>query len=75
MLSSLYQNDIQSVLIEGGLKTLQSFIDRTLWDEARVITNGEMIIEKGISAPEMKNFEMKEQNTYYSDTISYFSRK
>ena len=44
LLSSLYENDIQSLLVEGGAKTLQSFIDQNLWDEARVITNGKMII-------------------------------
>ena len=48
--------NIQSVLIEGGAKTLQSFIDAGLWDEARVITNEELIIENGIAAPEMKRF-------------------
>ncbi len=61
MLSSLYENEIQSVLVEGGAKTLQSFIDQNLWDEARVITNREMIIEEGINAPEMKNFKLLQQ--------------
>ncbi len=75
MLASLYENNIQSVLVEGGAKTLQSFIDEDLWDEARVITNREMIIEEGINAPEMKNFNMVRQESYYSDMIDYFTRK
>ena len=29
---------IQSIIIEGGAKTLESFIDAELWDEARVFT-------------------------------------
>ena len=35
MLSALYKLNIQSVLVEGGAKTLQPFIDIGLWDEAR----------------------------------------
>ena len=75
MLSSLYGNEIQSVLIEGGAKTLQSFIDQDLWDEARVITNREMIIEEGINAPEMKNFNLVREENNFSDSIDYFCRK
>ena len=75
LLSSLYENDIQSVLIEGGPKTLQVFIDQNLWDEARVISNSEMVIEEGINAPEMKNFELIREENYFSDRINYFRRK
>ena len=75
MLSSLYQKDIQSVLVEGGAKTLQSFIDHNFWDEARVITNQRMIIEEGINAPEMKNFNFLHEEKYFTDSISYFNRK
>ncbi len=56
ILQSLFEMNIQSVMVEGGSKTLQSFIDTGLWDEARVITNEELIIENGIAAAEMKNF-------------------
>jgi len=34
MLADLYRRGIQSLLVEGGSQTLQSFIDRGLWDEA-----------------------------------------
>jgi diaminohydroxyphosphoribosylaminopyrimidine deaminase/5-amino-6-(5-phosphoribosylamino)uracil reductase len=75
LLSSLYENEIQSLLVEGGAKTLQSFIDQNLWDEARVITNGKMIIEEGMDAPAMKNFDLVQQEKLFSDEISYFNRK
>jgi diaminohydroxyphosphoribosylaminopyrimidine deaminase/5-amino-6-(5-phosphoribosylamino)uracil reductase len=48
--SILYQNDIQSVIIEGGSKTLQSFIDANLWDEARVF-KGDTTFQNGTLAP------------------------
>lgn len=50
----LYKHEIQSVLIEGGSKTLQSFIDANLWDEAFVFT-GEGEFEDGIKAPILNN--------------------
>jgi diaminohydroxyphosphoribosylaminopyrimidine deaminase/5-amino-6-(5-phosphoribosylamino)uracil reductase len=46
----LYKNKIQSVIIEGGAKTLQSFIDVKLWDEAFVFI-GNIKLNEGINAP------------------------
>jgi diaminohydroxyphosphoribosylaminopyrimidine deaminase / 5-amino-6-(5-phosphoribosylamino)uracil reductase len=46
----LYKNNIQSIIIEGGTKTIQSFIDANLWDEARVF-RGKKIFQNGIIAP------------------------
>lgn len=46
----LYENEITSVIIEGGAKTLQTFIDENLWDEARVFS-GQNTFKEGIKAP------------------------
>jgi diaminohydroxyphosphoribosylaminopyrimidine deaminase/5-amino-6-(5-phosphoribosylamino)uracil reductase len=46
----LQKHQIQSVIIEGGTKTLQTFIDANLWDEARIFT-GDTFFEKGIKGP------------------------
>jgi len=35
ILADLHQRKIQSVLVEGGAKVLQSFIEAGLWDEIR----------------------------------------
>ena len=72
ILHSLFEMNIQSVLVEGGAKTLQSIIDAGLWDEARVITNETLIIENGIASPELKEFNLEKQERYFSDLISYF---
>ncbi len=74
LMHSLFENNIQSVIIEGGPKTLQSFIDKDLWDEARVITNEELIIENGIAAPEIRNFILEKYEKYASDMISYYGK-
>ena len=54
----LYKHQIQSVIIEGGSRTLQTFIDEKLWDEARVFI-GNKTFETGIKAPilALKNIE------------------
>jgi diaminohydroxyphosphoribosylaminopyrimidine deaminase / 5-amino-6-(5-phosphoribosylamino)uracil reductase len=53
ILYQLYLQDIQSVIIEGGAKTLNNFIDAGLWDEARIFT-GEALLNNGITAPEIE---------------------
>jgi len=53
ILFQLYLQDIQSVIIEGGAGTLNSFIEAGLWDEARIFT-GDKELKKGIKAPEVK---------------------
>ena len=46
----LFKNDINSVIIEGGARSLQTFIDENLWDEARVFY-GNNTFRKGTKAP------------------------
>ncbi len=46
----LYLRNIQSVIIEGGRQTIQTFIDANIWDEARVF-RGKIFFGDGIKAP------------------------
>ena len=46
----LFKNNINSIIIEGGAKTLQTFINENLWDEARIFT-GPVSFKSGIKAP------------------------
>jgi len=46
----LQKHKLQSVIIEGGTQTLQTFIDANLWDEAFVFS-GENTFGNGIKAP------------------------
>lgn len=56
----LYKHQIQSVIIEGGTQTLQTFIDENLWDEARVFM-GNVTFKEGIKAPVLGKKAMSEQ--------------
>ena len=50
IIKALYQHQIQSVIIEGGRQTLQTFIDTNLWDEARIFI-GNVQFTAGTKAP------------------------
>jgi len=54
IVDKLFENNIQSIIIEGGRKTIQSFIDAHLWDEARVFIGG-INLNKGTKAPKINN--------------------
>jgi len=51
ILNVLYKHKIQSVIIEGGTKVLDSFIKDNLWDEARIFVS-DSFLEKGLKAPD-----------------------
>jgi diaminohydroxyphosphoribosylaminopyrimidine deaminase/5-amino-6-(5-phosphoribosylamino)uracil reductase len=72
IVKALYESKIQSVIIEGGAKTLQSFIDNNLWDEARVITNSKFEIDNGISAPDLKGEHLSFEEKIQNDIIKYY---
>lgn len=69
----LYKHQIQSVIVEGGLQTLQTFIDANLWDETIVFV-GQNSFKEGIKAPILtakiaseKNIKNDILKTYYND--------
>ena len=49
----LLKNNINSVIVEGGPKTLNYFIKENLWDEARIFIS-EKEFNNGIKAPEIE---------------------
>lgn len=57
----LYNHQIQSIIIEGGRQTLQSFIDSNLWDESRVFYS-KKILKNGIKAPNLKGVSFIEKH-------------
>ena len=60
VLHSLYNRNIQSIIIEGGTKTLNEFINQNLWDETRLFI-GKTNFGNGIPAPV---FIAKENENY-----------
>lgn len=60
IVESLYEHQIQSVIIEGGSQTLQTFIDANLWDEARVFI-GNIHFTNGKKAPQLVSKEAEKR--------------
>lgn len=56
----LQEHQIQSLIVEGGTKTLKTFIDENLWDEALVFV-GDNNFGTGVKAPVIKK-NYKENN-------------
>jgi diaminohydroxyphosphoribosylaminopyrimidine deaminase / 5-amino-6-(5-phosphoribosylamino)uracil reductase len=63
----LFEKNIQSVIIEGGTQTLQTFIDATIWDEARVF-KGTIFFENGKKAPSI-NHKFKSKTRILDDEL------
>ncbi len=63
LVADLYKRNIQSIIIEGGAQTLQSFVDANLWDEARVFT-GEKSFGKGIKTPAFEGKLISEESVF-----------
>lgn len=74
LMEKLYENNIQSVIIEGGSFTLKQFIEANLWDEAIVIKNENLILENGTKAPEL-DFNYSEKKNFRDNVIYFFKSR
>lgn len=73
ILNNLYQNNIQSVIIEGGTTTIQSFIDTGLWDEAYQFMGTEVLFHKGLKAPLLKgNYHIHKREMIQNDVLKIY---
>ena len=72
VLQYLYKKQLNSVMIEGGSKTLQYFINAGLWDEARVITNTNLFLNKGVTAPLFNYQKLASTVNIFTDRIDFF---
>ncbi len=66
----LYKANINSVIVEGGAKTLQLFINSGLWDEARVFI-GQSDFREGIKAPKCKG-KLIDKQQLLDDTLKIY---
>tara|TARA_R110001583_G_scaffold145635_2_gene297627 strand:+ start:62373 stop:63437 length:1065 start_codon:yes stop_codon:yes gene_type:complete len=66
----LYKYEIQSVIIEGGKQTLQSFITTNLWDEAFVFV-GDVEFKEGLESPKLKKAPFEIQKIS-NDTLTVY---
>lgn len=53
IMNFLYINKVQSLIVEGGAITHQSFLDAGLWDEIRIETATAKFVKTGTEAPRL----------------------
>jgi diaminohydroxyphosphoribosylaminopyrimidine deaminase / 5-amino-6-(5-phosphoribosylamino)uracil reductase len=68
----LYQHGVQSVIIEGGRQTIQTFIDANLWDEARVFKS-KTILNEGTKAPKISTKSSEKEVILDDELLTYFN--
>ena len=66
----LFEEGVQSLIVEGGALTLNAFIEARLWDEARVF-KGKAKFIKGIPAPELPGAPMTETSIREDRLLHY----
>ena len=71
ILDDLYGRGIQSLLVEGGARLLQSFIDAGLWDEARIET-APFALGTGVAAPALTDALLQDSEDYGGQRLQYF---
>jgi diaminohydroxyphosphoribosylaminopyrimidine deaminase / 5-amino-6-(5-phosphoribosylamino)uracil reductase len=71
ILHALYEENIQSVLIEGGAAMLNSFIKSGLWDELHLLRNTKLLAGKGIRGPEEPMGRLLETKVLQNDRIEW----
>lgn len=71
-MQELARRQILSILVEGGARTLQHFIQASLWEEAYVITNTVLQISDGLQAPSLGTARHFDTFEFNSDQINHW---
>ena len=74
ILSHLNACKIDSLLVEGGATVLQSFINASLWDEARVEVNPSLELGSGVVAPSLAPCQPYAEESLAGNRILRFHR-
>ena len=74
ILADLRQRGIQSLIVEGGARLLQSFIDAGLWDEARIET-APFRLNRGVAAPVLTGALLQSTRDYGGQLLQLYTRE
>lgn len=71
--AAIHQEKLQSVIVEGGRKILDAFIEAGLWDEIRLI-RADHELGSGLKAPEVPQHSKSAIERLSDNTITYYYR-
>ena len=69
IMNFLYINKVQSLIVEGGAITHQSFLDAGLWDEIRIETATSKFVKTGTEAPRLPHDVKPIGHEEYDDNV------
>lgn len=69
IMNFLYINKVQSLIVEGGAITHQSFLDAGLWDEIRIETATAKFVKTGTEAPRLPRDVKPISHEEYDDNV------
>ena len=73
ILNHLYQRGIQSLMVEGGARLLESFLQEGLWDEARVEESSCQLCQ-GVPAPSVGQMHLVDRQRVDGRWISWYEK-
>jgi diaminohydroxyphosphoribosylaminopyrimidine deaminase/5-amino-6-(5-phosphoribosylamino)uracil reductase len=71
LMDELYHQNVQSLIVEGGRKTLTSFMEANLWDEIRVET-APITVSDGTKAPILPEAQEYLREEWDGNTIVWY---
>ena len=75
LMDDLYQHGIQSLIVEGGRQTHESFIEAGLWDEIRIET-APFTVDDGTPAPKLPaEVKVLSQHVYNQNMIVIYTKQ
>jgi len=72
ILKNLYERGLHSLLVEGGARLHQSFLQSDLWDEIVVETTSHVLVE-GVRAPDIS--ALQNVKMYEYETVPFFAEE
>ncbi|MBX2827882.1 MAG: bifunctional diaminohydroxyphosphoribosylaminopyrimidine deaminase/5-amino-6-(5-phosphoribosylamino)uracil reductase RibD [Flavobacteriaceae bacterium] len=72
--SKLRQLGLQSLIVEGGAQTLQTFIDSGFWDEAWVF-KGHLKFGEGLKAPILTSASLEKESRLREDLLTLYKNR
>jgi diaminohydroxyphosphoribosylaminopyrimidine deaminase/5-amino-6-(5-phosphoribosylamino)uracil reductase len=65
----LFHEGIQSLIVEGGVKLLKTFLDAKAWDEVRIFRNTGMTAPGGVPAPDLPELNSRSNLKFGTDEL------
>lgn len=75
VLKALYELGISSLMVEGGARLLKEFMDKGLWDDARIEVTPEELGERGKAHVDLPEGELRSVEELGKNKILYFRKK